>query len=213
MTLASLQLNNYNTCMHTTLFIITYCISVVSAIFDLDTDGYPTTFSVEAYASDGVYSFNGKWYNGRRVYEHEDTEREIWWNPWQPNSWLISWSAGGGYYAQCTNSILHECTQNIIVKYCVYAEKSNGYYKYNETKNGNAVFVRDWAWPNDRYMHYITDPNKWVISRYSQTNESETNPVYSECNNHTNVFECNDNIIWNAICEIKTIHTCGGNAL
>eukprot|EP01084_Bolivina_argentea_P199361 341137_1 len=143
---------------------------------DLDNDGYPTSFSVKAYGSDGIYSFQDQWYDGKRVYDSLNSARQIWWSSYF-NKWFISSSGniGGGYFAECFSPIIHHCNQGIKVKYCVYAENSNGYYMYNSTENGYAVFERD---TNDRYIQYASESNKWNI--YDTVSINGTNPINAE---------------------------------
>eukprot|EP01084_Bolivina_argentea_P192778 330876_1 len=105
--------------------------------------GLPKIFSVDTTQSTTVYSYDGAWkirgnmYTTIDVYYGEDPKigtQRLWWSS-SDNSWSISEHIDEPAVAKCFNPILHECTEGIILKYCLNAPKSNGYYRFNSTVN------------------------------------------------------------------------------
>eukprot|EP01084_Bolivina_argentea_P267485 454052_1 len=165
------------------LFFIMVLLKLTHSAIPVDMNGLPISFSVDAYASSLIYSFVGEMYGTKLVYSGQHSERRIYWLYGQ--TWVISNTVGSNsVFAQCSEPILHTCKTNIVLKYCITATVSNGYYKYYSLYEDKWVLYKNDT-IDDRFVYYNSTYNAWVIS-----NSVGGNTIYAQCN-QTNFFNCN----------------------
>ena len=142
----------------------------------------PTDLEITAYASSTHYYFE-QYYNDKPAYYGTLSNGDSRYLYWTGSYWMIAPSLpSGGYFATCSEEIIHKCSSGIYVEYCVVANQSDGDYYVNGEYNGQWIFQ---SADNDRYIYYDSD-NLWKIS--SQVQGSD---IYATCNK-TNIFECSE---------------------